>query len=225
MKKSIITLLFVCFSTVLLGQINELGFFAGGTNYVGDVGSTNYIYPNNPGFGIIYKWNWNPRIALRGTYSHLPIKGNDTNADNSTRENRGYTFSNTINELAIGLEFNFFDYDLSSDGKKSTPYILLELAGFNYKTPISEEFPGKYLYTNSTSYAIPFGIGYKSYFYGKLAIAIEAKFRYTFKDDLDYTTSKISSLDFGGTGNDWYMFTGVSIVYTFGRPACYSELK
>ena len=37
------------------GQINELGVFLGGSNYIGDVGPTDYISPNEPAFGIIYK--------------------------------------------------------------------------------------------------------------------------------------------------------------------------
>lgn len=224
MKKSFITLLFVSFSTILLGQINEVGFFFGGSNYIGDVGRTNYIYPNEFAGGIIYKWNWNPRIAVRGTLSHLPISGNDADADNYGRTNRGFDFSNTINEVALGLEFNFYEYDLSTKDKTSTPYILIELAAFNYQVvQNTTATAGEYLYTDKTSYAIPFGVGYKSKLFGKLAIAFETKFRYTFEDNLDYSTNQFPELDFGGNGNDWYVFTGISVVYTFGRPACYSN--
>ena len=42
-------------------------------------------------------------------------------------------------------------------------------------------------------------------------------------DDLDFTTTSIESLDFGGNNSDWYMFTGVSLIYTFGRPPCYTK--
>jgi len=223
MKNHILIVFFICLSFTLTGQVHEVGGFIGGTNYVGDVGRTNYIYPNTPAGALIYKWNWNPRIALRATYSYLPIKGNDKNADTDFKVNRGIEFSNTIHELAVGMEYNFYEYDLSSDDKFSTPYILLELAAFNYKSPQAETAPNQYLYTNKTSYSIPFGIGYKSRLYGALAFAIEAKFRYTFEDDLDYSTSRIPSLDFGTNGKDWYMFTGVSLVYTFGRPACYTN--
>ena len=223
MKKGYLFVFFTCLSIALIGQVHEVGAFIGGTNYVGDIGRTNYIYPNTPAGAIIYKLNWNPRIALRATYSYLPIEGNDVNADTDFKINRGLKFSNTIHELAIGMEYNFYEYDLSSDDKSSTPYILLELAAFNYKSPLIETSPNQYLFTNKTSYSIPFGIGYKSKLYRALAFAIEAKFRYTFEDDLDYSTSRIPSLDFGTNGKDWYMFTGVSLVYTFGRPACYTN--
>jgi len=225
MKNVFFSVVLICISTIVVGQIHEIGILAGGTNYVGDVGKTYYVFPNKPGAGVIYKWNMNPRIALRGTYSYLPIGANDLQSDNIVRKNRAYNFSNTIHELAVGMEINFFEYDLSSDNQTATPYILLELAAFNYQRVLSQTVTGQFLYTDKTSYAIPFGIGYKSKLVGKFAFAIEAKARYTFVDDLDYTTKDFAALNFGGTGNDWYFFTGVSLVYTFGRPACYVNPK
>ena len=57
----------------------------------------------------------------------------------------------------------------------------------------------------------------------KIAFAVETTVRYTFTDELDFTTSRFSQLNFGGTSNDWYMFSGISLVYTFGRPACFTD--
>lgn len=225
MNKYIFIILFSCLSSHCIAQINEIGVFVGGTNYVGDVGSTNYIKPNDAGIGLIYKWNYNPRIAFRGTLTYLPIKGDDAYASNKVRQARGFSFSNKINELAIGMEFNFFEYDLSSQNKTQTPYILVELAAFNYQRVNNINGNGVASYTDKSSLAIPFGIGYKSKIYGKLAMAIEARFRYTFQDDIDYTTPLFTALDFGGTSKDWYMFTGISLVYTFGRPACYANRR
>lgn len=225
MKKSFITLLFVSISTLLLGQVNEVGFFIGGSNYIGDIGRTNYIYPNKVAGGLIYKWNWNPRIAVRGTVTHMPISANDADADNFGRTNRGLEFKNTINEVALGIEFNFYQYDLSSLDNTWTPYILAEVAAFNYSVveTASGSNPTEYTYTDKVSYSIPFGVGIKSKLFGKFAVAFETRFRYTFVDDIDYSTKEFPSLDFEGTGNDWYVFTGFSLVYTFGRPACYTN--
>lgn len=223
MKKSILFIAFISFTSLLLGQEYEVGLSVGGSNYVGDIGRTNYIYPNRLAGAAFFKYNKNPRIALRATYSYLPIHGNDADAETDFKVNRNLNFSNTINELAVGMEYNYYEYDLSSVDKNWTPYILLEFAAFNYKYIKSQTSLTENVYANKTSYAIPIGIGYKSKLYGNLAFSIEAKFRYTFEDDLDYSTSRISSLDFGGKGNDWYMFTGFSLIYTFGRPACYTN--
>ena len=162
-------------------------------------------------------------MALRATYSYLPIKANDLDADTDFRRVRRLNFKNTINELAVGLEYNFYEYDLSTPGKTWTPYILLEFAAFNYKYITSEPQPDQYEYNSKNSFAIPFGVGFKSKLSGSFAFALETKFRYTFEDDLDYNNEKIAKLNFGGTGNDWYMFTGFSLIYTFGRPACYTN--
>jgi hypothetical protein len=223
MKKNILFFVFASFTSIMLGQLHEVGISLGGANYVGDIGPNYYFAPQKPAGSIFYKYNWNPRIALRATYSYLPISSDDLDADTDFRKNRGYHFTNTINEFAVGFEFNFYEYDLSSDDKKSTPYLLFELAGFNYKNVESYNNLGEIVYGNKTSLAIPFGIGYKSKLYGTLAFAIEAKFRYTFEDDLDYTNNETPNVIIEGTGNDWYMFTGFSLIYTFGRPSCYTK--
>jgi hypothetical protein len=223
MKNCILLLILTSFSNVSLGQIYEVGISLGGSNYVGDIGRTSYIYPNKLGGAAFFKYNKNPRMALRATYSYLPIKANDLDADIDFRRVRGLSFKNTINELAVGLEYNFYEYDLSTPGKTWTPYILLEFAAFNYKYITSETVPDQYEYNSKNSFAIPFGLGFKSKLSGSLAFALETKFRYTFEDDLDYNNEKIAKLNFGGTGNDWYMFTGFSLIYTFGRPACYTN--
>lgn len=231
MKKHILSLLFTCITSISFSQIHEIGFFVGGSNYVGDIGSTSYISPNSIAGGLIYKYNYNPRMAFRGTYSYLPTKGDDANASNPYREQRGISFTNTIHELAIGLEYNFFEYNISEHKTSFTPYILVEAAAFSYKKPERIDLNGNIILRNSISYALPFGIGIKGLLSGNLAYAVETKFRYALVDDIDYTgpyyapNNAAINLDFGGTDNDWYMFTGISIVYTFGRPACYTDAR
>ena len=225
MKKQLLAIVFICITSISWSQINEIGVFIGGSNYIGDVGKSNYINPNNIAGGLIYKYNVNPRIALRGTLSFLSISGDDAESSNQVRLNRNFNFKNSIKELAAGIEYNFFEYDMTSDDKKYTPYILLEVAAFSYDAVASENAPGQYNLKTKTSYAIPFGLGFKGKLGEKVGFSLETRVRYTFTDDLDYTTSKISSLNFGGNSNDWYMFTGISLVYAFGRPACYADFR
>lgn len=222
MKNSILFIVFVSFSSIIFGQVYEIGLSLGGTNYVGDIGRTNYIYPNQLAGNAFFKYNYNPRIALKGTFSYLPITGSDENADTDFRRNRGLNFSNTINELALGMEFNFYEYDISSEDKSWTPYILIELAAFNYSYVKGQNTTGDDLFDKKTSFAIPIGIGFKSKLAGNFAFAIETKFRYTFEDDLDFASENNTSFNIEGNSNDWYMFTGISLIYTFGRPACYT---
>ncbi|MEX6626355.1 type IX secretion system protein PorG [Tenacibaculum salmonis] len=224
MKKKILFILFALTAITIQSQTHEIGFFVGGSNYIGDIGRTNYIYPNEVGGGLVYKYNLNPRIALRGTYTYIPVSGDDKDSDNLYRQKRGNLFSNNIHEVALGMEFNFFDYNISNYKTTFTPYILAEISAFNYFSPSEEMDSNNTRLKNKFSYSLPLGIGIKGRLYDHFAIAFETGVRFTLVDDIDYTTDKIENLNFGGTGNDVYMFTGISIVYTFGRPPCYNGL-
>jgi hypothetical protein len=169
---------------------------------------------------VFFKYNYNPRVALKATFSYLPIAGDDAKAGSSFRNNRGLRFSNTINEIALGLEFNFYEFDISSEDKSWTPYLLVELAAFNYGIIVGET---ETVSENKTVLALPIGIGFKSKLIGNLAFSLETKFRYTFEDDLDFISDNNLDFNIEGNSNDWYMYTGVSIIYTFGRPACYTK--
>jgi len=221
MRKFFLITIGVLFFTTLHAQLlNEIGFFVGGTNYSGDIGNEAYVAPNRVGGSLLYKRNVNQRLSLRTTLSILPIADDDANSSNIVRQQRGLSFSNTIYEVAMGLEFSYFDYDITSSYDTATPYLLIEFAGFYYQV-VSGATNGNYNYSNKVAYAIPFGIGYKSKITRNFGYALELKGRYTFEDDLDYNNEQIYSLRFGNPKtNDWYFFTGVSLVYSFGRPKC-----
>jgi hypothetical protein len=215
---------FLCFFalTASHAQIHEVGVFLGGSNYIGDVGSTNYIYPNEPAFGILYKWNKSPRHAYRFSYTQSQISANDSDSKEAGRYNRGYSFVNNIKELSAGIEFNFFDFNLHEEKPKFTPYIY---SGISYFF-----FDGKYLAINtietsglSTSIAIPMTLGIKSNISRSLILALEVGARYTFTDNIDGSNPNNESLPkFGNiNNNDWYVFSGATLTYTFGEKQCY----
>ncbi len=221
MKKNIIIILFLFFTKLLSAQIYEAGVLVGASNFIGDVGSDYFILPNAPAGGLILKYNANSRIALRLNFMHIGLRGRDESSDNPYREQRKVNFTNGISEIALGTEFNFFDYTLHSI---YTPYILTQISAFEYRQPVRLE-GGKLKTKTAISVSLPIGVGFKGRISGDFAFAVEGGVRFTFKDDLDYTTDNIKGLDFGGQGNDHYMFVGVSLVYTFGRPSCYADRK
>jgi len=215
MKKQFLVFLFFLISMTTFAQINEVGLFLGGSNYIGDIGRTNYIYPNNYAVGGIYKWNMHPHYSLRATYTYAKISGDDQDSDNSFREYRGLSFTNTAHELSAGIEYHFFKYNLSKIGFTHTPYIIVEAGVSNYATRENGR---------SYNFVIPFGFGYKTKLATNVGIAFETSFRYTFKDDIDgypYDPESIN-IQINPNNNDWYVFTGITIVYAFGRPGCYT---
>lgn len=221
-KKFLISFLLLT-SLFAQGQINEIGIVLGGNNYVGDIGPEYYINPNSFAFGVIYKYNLNPRIALRGNFTYFDISAEDLKSDNVGRKERGLEFTNTVFELGAGLEFSWFEYDLSSQDQTNTPYILVELAVINHSIVDQQIGPDEFTYKSTNTLAIPFGIGYKTKLFGQFALGAEIGMRYTFSDSIDYNDFDIPELSFGNpNSNDWYAFAGINLVYTFGRPACYA---
>ena len=118
--------------TPVNAQINEIGVFLGGSNYIGDVGATNYIAPNKVAFGLLYKWNKSPRHSWRFSYNQSKITSRDLKSNSPGRTQRGYNFENNIKEVSLGLEFNFFDFNLHDFEPKITPYIYSGLSYFSY---------------------------------------------------------------------------------------------
>ena len=85
-------------------QIYEVGIFAGGSNFIGDVGATNYISPNQFAIGGIYKWNRSRRHSYRASLIFSDLEGIDINSDDPRRVQRGYEFSSKIIEIHIGFK-------------------------------------------------------------------------------------------------------------------------
>mgnify|MGYP003604047843 FL=1 len=101
--KRIFVIIFILGLTKLNAQIHEVGVFLGGANFVGDVGKTNYISPNELAFGVLYKWNKSPRHAYRFSYTQSKLTGNDLDSDVSGRNKRGYNFENSVKEVSLGF--------------------------------------------------------------------------------------------------------------------------
>lgn len=224
MKRIFTALFFLLLYTQGNAQIHELGVFLGGSNYIGDVGPTTYIAPKDFSFGVLYKWNRSIRHAYRISYTQGKITSDDLDSDASARKKRGYNFENEIRELSAGLEFNFFDFNLHDSGFLLTPYVYTGLSVFRYdelyvlngETKTDES---KY------SFAIPMTLGLKTRITNHLVLGLESSVKYSFTDNLDGSNpdnSEHASLGFGNlNSNDWYVFTGVTLTYTFGQNPCY----
>jgi outer membrane protein W len=206
-------------------QIHEIGVFLGGSNYIGDIGSTTYIAPKEHAFGILYKWNKSPRHSYRFSYTQSKIVANDKESKEPSRKARGYSFENNIKEVSLGLEFNFFDFNLHDTKKKITPYVYSGLTYFFY-----DEFylsNGNIISNNKNrnSFGIPMNIGVKSNINSHTILAFEIGARYTFTDNLDGSNlENVNSINlkFGNiNNNDWYVFSGLTLTYTFGNTPCY----
>lgn len=230
MRYIIAFVVMVFFTTNTYSQQVEIGAFAGGANFIGDVGRTNYIMPNTPVGGIIAKWNRSARHALRLSLLYAEISADDTRSDDTRRQQRGYSFNNNIAEASLGLEFNFWGFDLTNPLPQSTPYLYTGITYFKADHVWLKNGRARNLVNEGTnwSFAIPMTMGYKEAVTEHIIGALEIGARYTFTDNLDgswpeeYLDRREPSAEFGNRNtNDWYVFTGVTLTFTFGRKPCY----
>lgn len=205
-------------------QINEIGIFAGGSNFIGDVGATNYISPNQLAIGGIYKWNRSKRHSYRASIIFSDLEGIDVNSDDPRRIVRGYEFSSKIIELSIGMEFTFMDFNLHSGEKIGTPYLYSGISVANHDNHYFKDGVQTQENTSSWAYGIPMALGFKTNILGNIILGIEVGARYTFSDELDgrYIVTGTVKRDLGNIhNNDWYVFSGITLTYTFGENPCY----
>ena len=206
-------------------QKNELGIFIGGSNYVGDIGPTTFINPNDIIGGLLYKRNLNNRIALRGSLSYGKLKSDDGFPGSSfMRRSRGYNFKNEFYDFNVGFEFNFKEFNIEDESKQYTFYIHSGLSYF-----INKFYEGNYLVPkdldNINDFSLPISVGLKfKPFEKKITYGFEISSHYSFTDDLDASTIPPPNGPgiFGGSlSNDWYFFSVFKITYIFGKHKCY----
>ncbi|AXT61148.1 hypothetical protein D1816_12590 [Aquimarina sp. AD10] len=211
------------FIQTMTSQTYEVGLMVGGANYIGDVGSTYYIAPSDIAFGAIGKWNRSKRHAFRASFLYAKISGDDSKGDDR-RKQRGLSFDNSVKELSVGMEFNFWDWFLYDGQPQITPYLYTGITAFNYNSLALDTNNQINAVSDKWSFAIPMVLGIKKTLGRDLVIGAEIGARYTFTDNLDGSDPSDSRFGdgFGNlNNNDWYMFTGFTLSYTWGRIPCY----
>ena len=225
MRHLTILILSILSAQLSFSQINEIGVFLGGSNFIGDVGATDYISPDQFAIGGLYKWNRSKRHSYRGTIIFSELEGIDTNSDDPRRIQRGYEFSSKITEISLGMEFTFLDFNLHSGEKLGTPYLYSGITVAYHDNHYFSNGAQTQEDTSSWAYGIPIAIGFKTNVLENFILGIEVGARYTFSDELDGSkpdAAELQSLRFGNiNNNDWYVFSGITLTYTFGENPCY----
>ena len=245
-KVSCLIIIFTFFN--LSAQDNEIGIFAGGTNYIGDIGPTTYVNPfaydgsrlklletigtetTFYALGILYRKNFNNRIAARIHFNHANIGSKDKLPKSASyRKLRDFEFVNTIQEFGIGIDFNFFEFDLKENSFQITPYVH---TGISYLRFNSLQYPDRskvaVKYDKDTSFSIPITLGFKVKPIDSFVVGFEVTANQSFTDNLDgsnpnFKTPNQNSQGTFGTSlsKDWYVFSGFTLTYIFGSESCY----
>jgi hypothetical protein len=214
MKKKHWIILLLCLPLALAGQRRaDYGISAGLTSYIGDVNSARLMYSPLPAGQFFYRYNLNPRQALRANILFGGLRGDDRDFRNDFQVQRGHAFDGYAGELGINYEFNFFPY--SSEGKlyDYTPYLAagaaLAYSSFNSTNSVDGSLSGSAFIP-----VIPFSFGFKINLFKNLGLEAEYGFRKTFYDNFDGLKDRVAPEDYGKLhNNDWYSFAGISVTW------------
>ena len=203
MKKIRWSLLFLIFSLSLSGQRNaDYGIMLGVSSYIGDINPNRLLYSPLPAGGVFFRYNLNPREALRTNLLFGGIRANDLDFNNSFQKARAASFSGTVGEWALQFEFNFFPYSTAGKQWDYTPYFAVG-GGVAYVSNTGAFIP-----------VIPFSFGFKVNIYKNIGLEAEYGFRKTFYDNFDGLTDLVAPSDHSWIhNNDWYTFTGLAVTW------------
>ena len=237
-----ILLSIILFSTESKSQDNEIGFFFGGTNYIGDVGPTTYINPFPNGkinediedifssvVGIFYRKNMSNSFAIKVVFNFVMIHSSDFwKGSSNYRVQRGKYFKNKIQEFHLGLDFNFLEFETSSNNFEFTPYIhtglsLIRFDALHYPIGINEA----QAYGKDNDLALPITVGIKMKPLNSFVVGLEISAKHSFTENLDGSfpefddSSLYSQRPFGSNlSQDWYVYSGITLTYLFGNYEC-----
>lgn len=181
---------------------SELGFLIGGSYYIGDLNPVMPFRNTHLAGGLVYRYNVNARVAIRANLLYGNLSGDDSESDDPLFVDRNLNFHTDIYEVASGVEFNYFPFQLGHDRYKGTAYLLAELGVFrmNPKTyaddgseielqPLGTEGQGTSLNSRKhyslTQISIPFGVGCKISLGKRASLNFEFGLRKTFTDYID----------------------------------------
>jgi len=195
MKKHLLTLVFAFLGTLAFSQTAEVGFFGGLAYYIGDINRGIHFLTPKPAYGVIARVNVDSRWVVKASGFRGRVKGDD--AIGRTNENRNLKFETRITDIALTMEFNFFDYFTGSRKNTMTPYIFGGIGAVIYNPTadgvilrdIGTEgqnigFEGRKPYSRIT-FTLPFGIGFKYSLNKRLCFAAEWGMRKAFSDYID----------------------------------------
>lgn len=195
MPKILITSFIVVLSFVVNAQRIELGFTAGGMNYVGDLAPNMVMSESHFAYGIFGRYNISSSFALTLSRNKGTISGSDQNV--AENQFRNLSFKTSIDEYMGVIEFNYLKYALGVLDKKYTSYVFLGAGMLRYNP--QTYFEGGWvdlrpIQTENVAYSdftviVPFGIGFKWRFAEAYAFEANLGFRKVFTDYLDDVSS------------------------------------
>jgi hypothetical protein len=115
----------------------ELGGWIGTSYYHGDLNTSLRITEPGLAGGLLARYNFNTRLAMRTSLNYGRVGADDATSSNNFERNRNLSFKSHIIDMTNVVEFNFFQYEHGHQTYNKTPYFF---GGFNvfYFNPTAE---------------------------------------------------------------------------------------
>ncbi|NWJ49282.1 MAG: outer membrane beta-barrel protein [Bacteroidetes bacterium] len=232
MKKLITAILILLFSGAAFAQRSDVGIFIGSSYYTGDLNPGKPFNKPLPAYGALYRYNFNPRIAIKAGLTFTQFQGADKFS--KFQPDRGLYFNSTLVEGSAQLEVSFYEFKVDGDDHSISPYIF---AGIGYssfkvsnsnnpyvtlasgdiqdvttftvdpKNPIVDN-PQDNVNKSLPLPNIPFGLGIKYNPFENVSMGLEWGLRKPFGKNADKLDNVYQQGIRVSTANDWYAFAG-----------------
>jgi hypothetical protein len=189
----VIILMLITFN--LHAQSWEVGGFAGGAGYMGDLNPTNPFKISGIAAGGFVKRNFNGYLSAKLGYTYGSISGADSTSSNAQTRARNLSFVTRLSEVSVVGEFNFMKYIPSVSENVYTPFFYVGISLTNYLPEAhyngqtydlrSLQTEGQAKPYSNTTISIPYGVGVKYNITGTWNLIADIGYRNTNTDYLD----------------------------------------
>lgn len=181
----------------------EVGGLLGTSFYLGDANTNKFYKSNKFAGGAMFRYNINPRMALKFDLEACGISGDANTSGNYFPDRSGMSksFSNTVWDLGCQYEICFWGYGTGKGfkgTKRLTPYISMGL-GFTY--------------CNSLAFNLPVGVGVKYKLAERLNLGIDWAMHFATSDNLDGITDPYKIKSGFLKNKDTYCTTQIFLSY------------
>ena len=198
-------------------QTAEIGLCGGVSFYMGDLNPKGVFNGVRPAGGVLFRYNINPRFAVKATALFGSLQANDASTGDKARN---LSFQSPLSEISAQVEINFLRLFNEKGLNPFTPYLFAGIAvfsfnpqaefngnmydlqplgtegqGLNMKDPITGIMYDQERY-GLTGFSIPFGLGVRVNFLKFYSVGLEWGFRKTFTDYIDDVSGRYVDHDF-----------------------------
>ena len=223
MKTILLFAFTISFSLAFSQYRTDIGVFAGGANYLGEIGGNEQVRRDfvldmkleqtRKSLGAFFRHRFTSVYGVSGTLTYAEIGGHDNLTTNLGRKSRNLSFKNKIVELAGRGEYYFYNvYDVGGHSRyimDFRPYFFGGLGVF-YHNPVAEldgesydlrplKTEGQEKPYSNINISIPVGMGFYFTYNKRYRLTCELGWRKTFTDYLDDVSTTYASEDVLGS--------------------------